>query len=302
MSPRLWSRGCHTSGWAKFCARGSSCAPARKLRPPTSCASRASGSPATRCRTASRWSTTCRCSRRASPIDVPCPAERERPPVRSDSWVQTARSTVAQARAIAQSPLFAGLAMQQIEQVLYLTQLREFHANAALYRAGDPGDRLWVIVRGVVHEHAPAPDGTGPVVGKRRRGDVVGATSILTGESRTGTMVATIPTQALEFRRDDFGRVLQAHPSVLLNLTRILSRRLVAATAQQAPTGDGELGEAVALFLGETLADSVEEILAATRAASPGSVGLVDARERLEEAVGGLDEFVAGHRTVLFVA
>lgn len=222
--------------------------------------------------------------------------------MRSDSWVHTARSTVAQGRALAQSPLFEGLELQQLEEILFLSHLCEFEAGKVVCRANEPGDRIWVLVRGLVHAHAPAENGLGPVVGKQRRGDVIGVMSVLTGKARSATVVAAIPVQALEFRRDDFERILRAHPIVAINLNRILSERVVAANVQRTALERGVHGEAVALFVGEALAGSVDQILAATRAASAGSVSLVDARERIEDAVGALDELVRRDRTVLFVA
>jgi len=221
--------------------------------------------------------------------------------MRSDSWVQTARSTVAQARALRQSALFESLDQQGIEEILYLCELREFEPREVICRAGEAGDSLWVLVRGVVEAHTGGPDDLGRLIAKQRRGDVVGVMSILTGQPRSATVVASLPTQALEFRSEDFARIVRAYPSVLLSLNQILSRRLVAANVQHAERDAGVPGEAVAVFLGAALAGSIEQIHAATEAASPGTVSVVDARERVEDAIGRLDDLTRRDRTVLFV-
>ncbi len=222
--------------------------------------------------------------------------------MRSDSWVQTARSTVAQARALRQSALFEALDDQGIEEILYLSNLREFEPGDVICRAGEAGEHLWVLVRGVVEAHAGGPDDQGRLIAKQRRGDVVGVMSILTGQPRSATVTASLPTQAIEFRSDDFARIVRAHPNVLLSVNQILSRRLVAANLQRVERDAGAPGEAVAVFLGAALAGSIEQIHAATDAASPGSVSVVDARERVEDAIGQLDDLTRRDRTVLFVA
>ena len=66
------------------------------------------------------------------------------------------------------------------------------------------------------------------------RGDVVGEMALLTGEPRSASAVAAVPTEALELGRDGIARIIARHPAVLANLSRILSRRLARANSTTA--------------------------------------------------------------------
>ncbi len=125
--------------------------------------------------------------------------------------------------------------------------------------------------------------------------------SLITGEPHTATVATAVPTTALELREDEFRDAdgpLPADPGA--TSTGILSDRLVAAT-RATPTR-GRRGEAVALVAAPALAAAVPELLAAARAASPGSVEAIDAAGSLEEALARLDDALLEHRTVVLSA
>src|SRR5205085_658689 len=114
----------------------------------------------------------------------------------------------------------------------------------------------------------------GTVIARLRRGDVVGEQSLITGEPRSATVVAGVPTDVLELRRGAFAAVLARHPAVLTNLSRILSRRLARVSGRQA---EGvQRGEAVALVTGARAAGLIPAALEATGSASPRSVAALD--------------------------
>jgi CRP/FNR family transcriptional regulator, cyclic AMP receptor protein len=128
--------------------------------------------------------------------------------------------------------LFDGLEGEALEEVYWRLRPRHFDAGQVICRAGEPGDSLLVIRHGLVHVLAsePAGDaaggGEGPaVLARQRPGDVVGELALLTGEPRAATLVAQLPTDALELRRETFLSLAARYPVLLANLARILSRR-----------------------------------------------------------------------------
>jgi NTE family protein len=206
-------------------------------------------------------------------------------------------------RAIGRAPLFEGLTEAELGRVLAFARPREFGAGDVICRAGAREERMWLIVNGLAHVVAASPDGgDGPIVAKQRRGDVVGAMSLVTGEPHSATVVATIPTETLQIERADFDALAEANPRVMANMLRILAGRLRDANVRHAEVQQGRRGEPVALFVGQSLAGSLDDVLAATRSASPGTVELVDARTRLDRALADLDDLLSEHRTVLLVA
>jgi predicted acylesterase/phospholipase RssA len=135
--------------------------------------------------------------------------------------------------------------------------------------------------------------------------------SLLTDEPRSATVVANVATEVLELDRQAFAAILARYPVLLANLNRILTRRLAQRNTR---TGDQRRGEAVALVVERVDAGLVARVLAATKAASPGSVAAIDLTRAAtagtvplaEASVGGalsaLDDLLAIHRTVLIVA
>ena len=201
---------------------------------------------------------------------------------------------------LTRNPLFEGLEPDDLQQLVWLMRPRRFGPGETICEAGTPGDSLFVISEGLARVLVAEPDGEQSAVARLRRGDVIGEMSLLTGEPRSATVVAATQTTALELSRDDFATLVSRHPHVLLNLSRILSRRLVEVNVRAI---EGRTrGEAVALLVGESSMRVVPELLAATEAASPSAVATVDARLGADDPLSTLDDLLAGHRTVVLVA
>jgi NTE family protein len=195
---------------------------------------------------------------------------------------------------LARNPLFAGLEPSELADLEAAMRRKEFQAGHVICREGDSGESLFVIVDGfarVLREDRP--------VARLRRGDVIGEMSLVSGEPRSATVVAAVPTTVLELSRYGVAAVIAEQPRILENLTRILSGRLAATTARVAD--QRTRGEAVALLVSSEAAASVPEILAATGAASPRPVASIDVRDSLD-ALETLDELLAKNGTVVVLA
>jgi predicted acylesterase/phospholipase RssA/CRP-like cAMP-binding protein len=207
-------------------------------------------------------------------------------------------------------PLLAGLGPSELVAVAASMRFRDFPAGAVVAREGEPGGTMLVIVDGLANELASMAEGPearsrsvfaeGRLVGKLRRGDVVGAIPLVTGEPHATTVRTAVATSALELGGDEFGELMARFPAIVANLSRILSDRLAAATRHQARRG--ARGEAVALIAAPSLAGAVPEILAAARAASPGPLETVDGDHSLDAALSRLDDLLLDHRTVVLAA
>ena len=190
---------------------------------------------------------------------------------------------------LSRSPLFAGLDSSELDELGPKLRPQTLEPGQEICRAGEPGDSLFVLEDGLAHVLSD----DGRVVAKLRRGDVVGEMSLLTGEPRSATVVAAVPTQVLELRQRDFAEAIGRSPVLLANLNRILSRRLAATTAQVGV--ERTRGEAVALVAAPDV--DVGGIVEATRAAKVGSVATLDGSS--PTALAELDEQLAEHELVL---
>jgi predicted acylesterase/phospholipase RssA/CRP-like cAMP-binding protein len=221
-----------------------------------------------------------------------------------------------QAEVQGQIPVFEGLSAAALVDVRGRMRPRRFAAGEVICRVGEPGESLFVIESGLALVTIESPGGassSATTVERLRRGDVVGEMALLTGEPRSATVIAAVPTAALELDREGFAAVVASHPGLIMNLSRIVSRRLHRATAARRRTARGE---AVALVVDRSGLALAGAILAATAAASPASVAAIDLTGELTAgphvhtvedhsvvgAVALLDDLLPHQGTVLFVA
>jgi NTE family protein len=196
-------------------------------------------------------------------------------------------------------PFFEGLDERALHDISAQMRPRRFAAREVIVAQGDIGDSLFVIQHGVA-QVAVERDGVTKPLARLRRGDVVGEMSLVTGERRSASVVASVPTEVLELGREDFTSVLARHPTLLVNLSRILSRRLAHAVQSR------RRGEAVALLTGAAAARLVPDVLEAAGRASPGKVASLSlgpagrpGGPTVDEALSGLDDLLAEHATVV---
>ncbi|MDQ1446616.1 MAG: hypothetical protein QOI20_3080 [Acidimicrobiaceae bacterium] len=164
--------------------------------------------------------------------------------------------------------LFEGIGPDALRQVYSRASHRQFPAGSVICREDEPGNSMFII------EHGSAVvTVAGERVRRLRAGDVIGEIAVLTGEPRSATVRAVLPTDVIELHRDALSAVLAQTPQLLANLTRVLSRRLATAHDQQVAS---RRGEAVGLALSESLLASLKSVTAACEAASPKPVAFLD--------------------------
>ncbi len=202
---------------------------------------------------------------------------------------------------LGRTPLFGSLTEPELEEVGALMRRRSFKPRSTICRAGDSGDSLFLIVEGLAECFLGDLDSEGrQAVARLRRGDVFGEISLVTGEPRSATVVASVPTTVLELDRDAFATAVQRHPVLLANLNRILSRRVLHADRRESQRR--RRGESVGLIVGAGVEPLVPAIVAQARAASPRPVAAVDAGLSLEGALGALDDLQRDNGLVIVSA
>jgi NTE family protein len=214
-----------------------------------------------------------------------------------------------QAPTWARTPLFDGLDGAALEDIVSQMQPRRFAAREIICRQGEAGGSLFIIQTGLAQVTVSQPGGE-RTVARIRRGEIVGELSLITGEARSATVVANVPTEVLELRRDAFAALLARHPSMLTNLNRILAQRL--ARRHHIPS-DGRRGEAAALVTSSEWGSLAEAVVSAAKSASPGNVAALDLAGVLpaskiihcepsaEGVLSALDDLLVSHSTVIVV-
>lgn len=126
--------------------------------------------------------------------------------------------------------VFFGLRDDQLEAIAVLSQRLVFKVGEPLFREGDPGDALYIVESGRVELQRTRKDGTRAVLATVCAGALLGEMSLINIEPRSATGVALEETRVILIRNGDLADLLREDKdlliSLLLNITRILSKRL----------------------------------------------------------------------------
>ena len=142
-------------------------------------------------------------------------------------------------------PLFSGLSSEELGRVASKMQLLSLPKGAVLFSQGDEGDAFYIITSGQVRL-VQTRRGQESVTALLGRGDAVGELGLLTGEARTVTVKLDTTCEFLKLIRKDFEEILRQNPSILLHLSRMISRRLVDTNAA-VPAAEGAAPQLITL-------------------------------------------------------
>lgn len=130
-----------------------------------------------------------------------------------------------------QVPLFSRVAPAKLKLLAFASDRVSYRPGETLFRQGDPGDAAYVILAGKADILAESP--TGQIkVAELDDNDIVGEIAILCDISRTATVKAAVPLEALRIRKDDFLKLLADYPDMMLEILRSLADRLTRTTSE----------------------------------------------------------------------
>lgn len=147
----------------------------------------------------------------------------------------------------------SGLGPESIDILRAAGDREPFDAGTVLMKAGEPADGVMLLEHGVVKVVASTHSGLAAVLGLRGAGDLIGEMAALNGSPRTASVLAMTPVSVYRVDTDRFTELLQRHPEMMLELLRIISGRLNAATHQQLDLATGASGRVLSYLrmLGE---------------------------------------------------
>jgi CRP-like cAMP-binding protein len=132
---------------------------------------------------------------------------------------------------LAACELMRHLPAEQIERILPAIHDDHLKKGEILFRAGDPGDALYIISRGKVEVLADgardtpaAPAGPLAVLGE---GHAFGEMSLLSGDPRSATIRAIEDTEVLKIGKSDFERLVATDHEFADAVERISHRRAI---------------------------------------------------------------------------
>ena len=127
---------------------------------------------------------------------------------------------------LANVPLFGRLEPDELDRLVAYMRLVRHPARTVVFRKGDPGSNLMVVVRGRVKVCSHSEDGKELVLNLINAGEVVGEIALLDGADRTADAVTLTETELMVLERRDFVPFLQRHPDACMRLFAVLCERL----------------------------------------------------------------------------
>lgn len=131
---------------------------------------------------------------------------------------------------------------------------RDYEPGDVLFREGDPGDSVVIVLAGHVKIVSTAADGREIVLGVRGPGELLGELSAIDGAPRSGTGRTLEAVRALIVPRSAFRGFLDRTPRAATPLLEVLARRVREASIRQLEFGNPDTLGRVATRLVE-LAD-----------------------------------------------
>jgi CRP-like cAMP-binding protein len=183
-------------------------------------------------------------------------------------------------RLLSRCDLLRHLPPEEIEVILPSVRSRRLAPSEILFRAGDPGDALYIVARGRVEILADPPAAATPVgqtLASLGEGEAFGEMALLTGGPRTATVRSAGESELLAIGREDFERLIAqdrvlaqaleklSHERALNNLSSggprsaswatVANSSLERLTRQEANRilAEGSHGSGMAIVLGNVL-------------------------------------------------
>lgn len=126
------------------------------------------------------------------------------------------------------SPLFKDFSVDELVAVIQGLNLITFEAGDIILTEGDPGDSLYMLTSGTVKAVRRNAAGRQVAVNEISEGAFFGEISILTGQPRTATIVATSHCELLELDRATLDSIVATHPHVRQVLEQFSKERLAS--------------------------------------------------------------------------
>jgi ATP-binding cassette subfamily B protein len=150
---------------------------------------------------------------------------------------EDAKVSVERLRAL---PIFAKLDDVSLKEAADNFVSEQVPAGRLVVQEGDPGDLLYIVVRGSVEVSKIGADGVSRRVAVLQDGDHFGEVALLQPVPRTATVKTIDPCVFLTLKRIHFASLLKRAPEMRADLERIFLQRLSAeGKPQEKPTNTG---------------------------------------------------------------
>jgi small-conductance mechanosensitive channel len=144
--------------------------------------------------------------------------------------------------ALSQVDVFRALDAEKIDRLARRLRLAPFGPGEVILREGDPGDSLYVLRSGEVAVRVNVR-GQARDLTTLKAGQFFGEMSLMTGESRSATVVAKTDVECYIVSKDAFQEILEQKPELAATISEILAKRQADLGTSTEASGPVHVGE-----------------------------------------------------------
>jgi CRP-like cAMP-binding protein len=135
---------------------------------------------------------------------------------------------------LAKCDLLRHLRPEAIDDLMSRVERQHVAAGQILFRAGDPGDALYIVAKGRVAVLPPSSAGVrseGTAIAELGEGAVFGEMALLAGAPRTATIRAETDADLLRLEKADFDWLLASNRQLAIDVQRLSHERAISNLA-----------------------------------------------------------------------
>jgi NTE family protein len=129
--------------------------------------------------------------------------------------------------------LFRGLDVTTLFAIANEIEWFSLPGGACLFEAGATPDAMFIVISGCLGAFTPTPDGQIRLIGRVAAGETVGEMALISGNSRSATVIALRDTEIGRFSKQAFDTLLLHHPRAMLRIAQLTVQRLENSQRQQ---------------------------------------------------------------------
>lgn len=130
-------------------------------------------------------------------------------------------------------PLLADLSPADLKRVAAIATEHHFLDGETIFEQDEAGDEMYIVVAGEVRVLIKSDGSTDKEVARRKAGEAVGEMSVISGSTRSATLVAAGDVHLLCLDQKSFEGLLRERPEVSLAVMRMLCDRLRQVTQRE---------------------------------------------------------------------
>jgi signal transduction histidine kinase len=127
---------------------------------------------------------------------------------------------------IKESKLFGGMLAAELQRLEQTTQMRSFRAGQVVFKEGDAGDGLYLVIEGLVQISAILTGGERKVLTRIGPNDFFGEMAVLDNSPRSATAIAEQDTSTWFLPSEELLPILERSPKIAVSLLREFSQRM----------------------------------------------------------------------------